>query len=165
MKKKFMSMMLAGLLIFCLSACGETISKYKSNDADNYFMQEHTEGGTKDIGGAYLEKISFTRLLGPEKLILTVKNDDKAVKEMPFFTVDVTEDGTLISGVIYGCKLSDAQNYAQAEGNCVESYTVTESDGNIYLQIRLKENVKTSIYNNEAGKLVFSFKLFYPTAY
>jgi hypothetical protein len=99
MKKKFMSMMLAGLLIFCLSACGETISKYKSNDADNYFMQEHTEGGTKDIGGAYLEKISFTRLLGPEKLILTVKNDDKAVKEMPFFTVDVTEDGTLISAL------------------------------------------------------------------
>jgi hypothetical protein len=123
-----MSMMLAGLLIFCLSACGETISKYKSNDADNYFTQEYTEGGTKDIGGAYLEKISFTRLLRPEKLILTIKNEDNTVKEMPYFTVDVTEDGKLISCIIYGCKLTDTQNYAQGDGNCIESYTVTESD-------------------------------------
>ncbi len=161
MKKKIAVLLLC-MAVICLAACGEKISKYKSDESDNFFTETHTEGGSREVDGAYLEKISFNRLLGPEKLIFTVKNQDKDVDEMPYFTIDVTQDNKLISGVIYGCTASDAQNYARAAGNCVESYEVTESEGNIIFTIRLKDNVRTSIYDNEAEKLVFSFKMIYP---
>lgn len=163
MNKRFLTVLLACIMIFTLSACGETISKYKNNESDNFFTEEHTEGGNQDIANAYLEKISFTRILGPEKLIFTIKNEDSTINDIPYFTVDVTENGALISGVIYNCKATEAQNYEQGNSGCIESYEVNENGGNIYFTIKLNDNVKTSIYNNEVGKLVFSFKFIYPT--
>ena len=158
MKKAFAYIL---CLLICCSAftgCSENIAKYKNNENDNYINDDNFEGGDKQIKNSYLRNIDLSWLLGPEKLIFDIQNDEQSNSQLPYYNIKIDNDTNKIEGTIYSCILQSKQNLDISKSKLIDNFSISQQgDDIVFILVLKQENNKVRVDEySQNGKLVIS---------